>query len=86
MAAAIEAVFIPVLIHNNRPGKDEEILKRFNEPSWNYQVIRFLDYQGKDLIPRKDRIWTKGPLIKRMIASLKAAQRPVPKSLRDLAS
>ncbi len=56
----IEDNFIPVLIYNNRGGKDSELLKRYQEPSWNYQVIRFLDHNGKDIIPRRDKIWTLG--------------------------
>lgn len=78
---AIEEAFEPVLIINNRPGKDEEILKRYDEPAWNYQVIRFLDGNGKDLIPRKDEIWTRDALIPRMIEALEKAGRPVPKYL-----
>jgi hypothetical protein len=76
---------VPVAIHNNtRGGEDAKILKRFKEPAWNYQVIRFVDADGKDLIPRKDRVWTLKPLAERMIASLKKAKRPVPDSLRTL--
>ncbi len=44
LVQAIENEFIPMLIHNNRSsGMDGEIMKRYREPSWNYQVIRFLD-------------------------------------------
>jgi hypothetical protein len=83
----IEEHFVPVAIHNNsRNEKDRETLKRFKEPAWNYQVVRFIDAKGKDLIPRKDRVWTLQPLAKRMIASLEQAKRPVPDSLRTLAN
>jgi len=75
---AIEAEFVPLLIHNNQQGKDAELLKRFKEPAWNYQVVRFLDSDAKDLIPRKDKVWTTGPLADRMIASLNRADREVP--------
>jgi hypothetical protein len=78
LVQAIENEFLPVLIYNNRGGKDAEILARFNEPAWNYQVIRFLDGNGRDLIPRKDRVWTRDALAARMIEALEAAQRPVP--------
>ena len=78
LVQAVEREFIPVLIYNNRAGKDAETLKRFGEPAWNYQVIRFLDGDGRDLIPRKDRVWTRDALATRMIQALEAAKRPVP--------
>ncbi|MEM9237088.1 MAG: VPGUxxT family thioredoxin-like (seleno)protein, type 2 [Verrucomicrobiota bacterium] len=83
---AIESEFVPLLIHNNQPGKDAELLKRFNEPAWNYQVVRFLDHQGKDLIPRKDKVWTTGPLAERMIQTLEKSGREVPGYLSLLAA
>jgi len=80
---AIENEFIPVLIYNNRiTGMDRKILKRYHEPAWNYQVIRFLDTDGKDVIPRKDRIWTAGGVAQRMIEALTAVHRPVPDYLK----
>ena len=75
---AIEENFVPLLIPNNQPGKDEKILKRFSEPAWNYQVVRFLDKDGKDLIPRKDHVWTKPELMMRMQDALAKAGRPAP--------
>lgn len=82
----IEAHFVPVAIYNNsRLEHDLEILKRFKEPAWNYQVVRFLDADGRDLIPRKDRVWTMQPLAQRMIAALEKAKRTVPEALRQLA-
>jgi len=66
VVSSIEKNFIPLLIINNKAGNDAKLLKRFKEPAWNYQVIRFLDHNGKDIIPRKDKIWTKPALLKRM--------------------
>ena len=55
---AIESEFVPLAIRNNAPsGHDLEILRRFQEPAWNYQVMRFVDAEGKDIIPRRDRVW-----------------------------
>lgn len=45
---AIETEFTPLLIHNNKPGKDAAALQRFKDPAWNYQVVRFLDSDAKD--------------------------------------
>ncbi len=86
LVRAIENEFIPVLVYNNRSsGMDRELLERYQEPSWNYQVIRFLDARGKDVIPRKDRVWTTGAVAKRMIKALMAVDRPVPDYLASLA-
>jgi hypothetical protein len=83
---AMENEFIPVLVYNNRKGgMDEELLKRYQEPAWNFQVIRFLNAAGYDVIPRKDRVWTTSGVASRMIEALAAANRPVPKYLKDLA-
>ncbi len=73
---AIEENFTPLLIHNNKTGRDAEILKRFNEPAWNFQVVRFLDSNGRDLIPRKDRVWDATALTARMNAALEKAGQP----------
>ena len=44
LVEAVENEFFPVLVYNNRKGgMDEKHLKRFQEPAWNYQVIRFLN-------------------------------------------
>ena len=82
---AVEDAFIPVLIYNNRGGQDARILKRYDEPAWNYQVIRFLDGEGKDIIPRKDRVWSRVALTMRMIRALEVADRPVPRYLEAVA-
>lgn len=85
LVEAIENEFYPVLVYNNRAGgMDEQLLKRFNEPAWNYQVIRFLDANGRDIIPRKDRIWTLSGVASRMIEVLTIANRPVPEYLKAL--
>jgi hypothetical protein len=82
---AIENEFLPVFVYNNRGGEDRRILERFKEPAWNYQVVRFLDTEGRDIIPRKDRVWTVSHLAMRMIETLAASERPVPDYLRALA-
>jgi hypothetical protein len=82
---AVEREFLPVLIYNNRRGRDQEILELYQEPAWNYQVIRFLDAEGQDLIPRKDRVWTRDALAARMIQVLEVTKRPVPPYLEVVA-
>ena len=83
---AMEDLFHPVLVYNNRDGgKDKELLERYEEPSWNYQVIRFLGSDGKDVIPRKDRVWSTSGVAWRMIEALEASGRAVPLYLRAVA-
>ena len=81
---AVENSFVPLLIINNKGGEDAKILKKYNEPSWNYQVIRFLNSDGKDIIPRRDRVNTKGLLASRMVAVLEKAGKPVPEALKKV--
>lgn len=85
LVEAIESEFLPVLIYNKRQlGKDREWLERYREPSWNFQVIRFLDGEGKDIIARKDRVWTIAAVTSRMIMSLEKLGRAVPQYLKNL--
>ena len=84
MKKAIEEHFVPIAIINNTGGKDREVLKKFGEPAWNYQVVRFLTSEGKDIIPRKDKVWTLNALAERMRAALKKAGRDVPADLQKL--
>jgi len=82
---AIEDEFVPMLVHNNASaGADLEILKRYREPAWNYQVIRFLNSAGEDLIPRRDRVWSLEAVAGRMVEALEASGREVPAYLRAL--
>lgn len=83
---AVENEFYPVLVYNNRGGKDRQLLERFGEPAWNFQVVRFLNGQGQDIIPRKDRVWTVRHLASRMIETLQVTNRPVPEYLQALAA
>ena len=87
LVEAIEDLFEPILIYNNRTIKqDNDLLKKFNEPAWNYQVVRFLDQNGKDIIPRKDRVWTVVATAKRMVKVLEAQEREAPQYLKDISN
>ena len=83
---AVETEFTPLLIHNNKGGRDAEVMQRFGEPAWNYQVVRFFNGQAEDIIPRKDQVWDTGGIAERMIAALTQAKRPVPGYLTLLAA
>jgi len=49
---AIETEFIPLAIQNNKGGHDAEILRRFNEASWNNPVVHIVDSEGANVVPR----------------------------------
>ena len=86
LVEAVEDEFIPVLVYNNRrTGMDAQLLKQYGEPSWNYQVIRFVDANEQDLIPRRDRVWDIGSLAARMVEALESANRSAPAYLQSLA-
>jgi hypothetical protein len=52
MVELITDRFVPVAIFNNHPGADAEILRRYDETSWNNPVVRFLGPDGTELPPR----------------------------------
>ena len=84
MVEAIEDLFVPVLIYNNTK-EDSGLLKKFDEPSWNNPVTRFLNSEGNDVIQRKDRVWNLQPMAARMTEALKAADQKIPRYLNDMA-
>ncbi|MEM9585808.1 MAG: VPGUxxT family thioredoxin-like (seleno)protein, type 2 [Planctomycetota bacterium] len=85
LVEAIEDLFVPVVVFNNRSsGPDKKILQRFNEPAWNYQVVRFLDSSGRDIIARKEGVWSVHGIASRMIEALEKSQQNVPNYLRTV--
>ena len=52
LVEAIENEFIPLAIFNNTGGKDREILKKYNEPTWNNPVVRIVNKNGENLTNR----------------------------------
>lgn len=81
---AIEENFVPVAIYNNSGGKDKEVLNQFREPAWNYQVMRFLDPQLKDIIPRKDKVWSRHATAVRLATAIKTSGQKVPNYLTNV--
>ena len=81
LAEAIETEFVPLFVANNRPGRDAELLARFGEPAWNNPVVRFLDGRGRDVLERRDGLYSPHEIAQRLVAALRAAGRPVPSYL-----
>ena len=80
--------FVPVAIRNNNrdpKSSDTLTLKKFKEPAWNYQIVRFIGADEKDIIPRKNRPGDTQSLANQMIKALKTSKRPVPPELKALA-
>lgn len=82
----LEDQFVPVVVFNNKGGRDKQILTQFKEPAWNYQVMRFTDHNLKELIPRKDHVWTVPATMAQISHALTAAEKPVPNYLKDVYS
>lgn len=82
LVEAIETLFVPMAIQNNKPGVDKALLDRFHEPAWNNPVVRFLDADGTDWIPRKDGVWSEGALSRRMLTALDRSGHPAPSWFR----
>jgi Thioredoxin-like len=80
IVTAIEQNFIPLLIHNNDFGADAGVLKRFGEPAFNFQVVRFINADGQDLILRKDHVWEAPELMERIQAALTKTKLAMPVS------
>ena len=52
LVEAIENLFVPLAIFNNRKGHDQAVLQRFGEPSWNNPVVRIVNDKGVGLSKR----------------------------------
>lgn len=82
----IETHFIPLAIFNNKPGKDNAILKRYGEPSWNNPVVLIVDAKGENLIWRIAGDYSKSRVAQEMLGVLEKQQKVVSSDLRNLAS
>ncbi len=85
LVEAIETLFVPVVVHNNKGGDDAKALERFREPAWNNPVVRWLDASGRDLIPREDGVWNSGAIATRMTKALQKSGTSAPDWLQSAA-
>lgn len=81
---AIESLFVPVCIYNNKGGKDAEALKRFDEPSWNNPVVRIVRSDYSDIILRIADFRSSLQLIRGMRTALELSGFEVPAYLNLL--
>lgn len=82
----IETYFIPLAIYNNKPGADAEVLKRFNEPAWNNPVVRIVNDEGKELVPRLAGNYSPRGLVSTMITAIGSQYGRIPAWLQLLAT
>ncbi len=84
LVEAIDSLFIPLLIHNNKRGADKKTLQYFKEPAWNNPVVRIVDDQLQDLTPRIAGQYTKQALVAGMIQALHQQHLEIPLYLQLL--
>jgi hypothetical protein len=75
---AIESLFIPVAIYNNKGGEDAKALQFFKEPSWNNPVVRIVDTKRKNIIPRVSGNYSRLGIVQAMTLALQQNGQPVP--------
>ncbi len=78
LVEAIETLFVPLAIHNNKSGADAKVLQYYGEPSWNNPVVRIVGADKQDLIPRVSGNYSRLGLAEAMIFALQRADREVP--------
>lgn len=68
---AVRRAFVPVAINNRcLIETDAHVCSKFKEPMLNNPVVRFIDANGNDLVPRKAGIYSATQLIPRMKQAL----------------
>ena len=75
---AIEELFIPVAIFNNKGGKDAQVLRYYGEPAWNNPVVRIVGKNKKDLVNRVGGDYSTLGVVQAMVQSLQAVGNTVP--------
>ncbi len=75
---AVEQLFVPVAIYNNRGGADAEVLKYYGEPSWNNPVVRIVGADRQDLTPRISGNYSSFAVVQAMIHVLQKTDRDIP--------
>jgi len=81
---AIETLFVPVAIYNNKKGEDAKVLRMFGEPAWNNPVVRIVNEEKKNLINRVSGNYSKLSVVNAMIQALVFQSDDVPQYLQLL--
>ncbi len=75
---AIETLFVPVAVFNNKGGADAKVLKYFGEPSWNNPVVRIVNHKKQDLIQRVNGNYSRLGIVQAMRLALQVENLEVP--------
>lgn len=81
---AIEDLFVPLCIYNNKKGADAAALSQFGEPSWNNPVVRIVTAKGADLVPRMPDFRSQSEIVSGINTSLQKTGQQVPEWLHLL--
>lgn len=81
---AIEDLFIPLAIFNNKGEKDAEVLRYFREPTWNNPVVRIIDHKKQNLTSRVSGNYARSAVVEAMIAALVSYGEDIPSYLKLL--
>ena len=84
LVEAIEDQFVPLVIHNNKGGKDRDVLQRYKEPSWNNPVVRIVNSEGKDIVSRVSGNYSAKGLYTAMEEALNKTYHPIPEYMQLL--
>lgn len=82
---AIESLFIPMAVYNNKQGADRKELDYFGEPSWNNPVVRIVGADKKDIAPRLGGNYSMLGLVQSMLLALDRSNQVAPRYLQLLA-
>ena len=87
VADAAASLFVPLCIYNNTAeDPDAGVRQAFREPAWNNPVLRVVDAQRRDLVPRLDGDWTVAGTLEQMVRALDTTPGRSPEWLRLLAA
>jgi peptide methionine sulfoxide reductase MsrA len=81
---AIETLFVPVAIYNNKGGEDAKVLKAYNEPTWNNPVVRIVNDKEYELVPRLGNNYSAAGLVHNMLQALDFNNQIAPTYLKLL--
>ena len=78
LVEAIEDLFVPLAIYNNKRGHDEEVLAIYNEPVWNNPVLYVVYTEGKSIINHLSGKYTLYNVVQYIQKALIAWKEPIP--------
>lgn len=81
---AIETLFVPVAIFNNKGGADRKVLEYYKEPAWNNPVLRIVGAGKQDVVPRVAGNYSVQAVVQAMYLALVNTYQDIPPYLELL--